>query len=112
MNTMQKLAMLTGLGLLIAGSPAWAVTPVCKAPGCNPTASDGFHNTAGGTDALLNDTTGPEGDGSYNTAFGNDALFSNTFGNYNAANGALALYSNTTGRINTATGAYALYRNT
>jgi hypothetical protein len=64
-------------------------------------------NTATGTFALLNNTTG-----SLNTANGALALFSNTNGIVNTAVGYYALFSNTDGAANTATGVNALANNT
>src|SRR6266536_935332 len=64
-------------------------------------------NTAEGTDALLNLTTGV-----YNTALGGQALYSNTGGSSNTAVGLNALYHNTTGGANTADGRSALWSNT
>lgn len=66
-----------------------------------------FGNTAIGTIALYNNTTGFQ-----NTAIGNGALQSNTTGNYNTASGSLALLRNTSGFFNTATGNNALSNNT
>src|SRR6476660_8162736 len=57
----------------------------------------------------------PAPDGGYpngNTAEGTNALFNLTTGFENTATGSIALYSNTTGYDNTATGAQALYSNT
>jgi hypothetical protein len=80
-------------------------------------------NTAVGTHALLNDTTGnfntAIGDaalvsntiGAVNTAIGLDALVSNTEGNTNTAVGGNALFNNTTGDDNTAVGIFALFQN-
>jgi len=65
------------------------------------------NNTAEGTDALFNLTTGFG-----NTAIGADALYSNTTGNFNTANGNRVLESNTEGYQNTASGAFALSSNT
>jgi hypothetical protein len=64
-------------------------------------------NTAEGTDALFNLTTGVD-----NTATGDHALFSNTQGGANTANGFQALVNNTTGGANTANGSLALFFNT
>jgi trimeric autotransporter adhesin len=64
-------------------------------------------NTAGGSFALYNNTTGAA-----NTAFGDTALPSNTTGAWNTAAGALALYFNTTGGGNTAFGESTLLQNT
>jgi hypothetical protein len=112
------------------------------AVGVNPTVSDADGNTAGGTAALYNclntnnclhntafgshalddDTTGNDNtangvsallnnNGSANTASGADALFNNTTGNANTASGADALNQNTTGGDNTASGFEALLFN-
>jgi hypothetical protein len=64
-------------------------------------------NTAYGTDALADNTTG-----SYNAAFGYLTLEFNTTGGWNAATGTQALWSNSSGDGNTATGTDALYSNT
>jgi hypothetical protein len=85
---------------------------------------EGTQNTAVGTAALLNNTTGFQNtangvsalfsntEGSSNTATGDQALFSNTEGGGNTADGIQALFSNTTGDFNTATGSGALFSNT
>jgi len=128
MNKLHLLAMVTGLGLLIAGSPAWALTPLCEPPGCNPVVGDVDGNTAGGANALLNvvdytptvltdntafgnSTLQATTSGYGNTAIGGQALNLNTTGNDNTAIGILALFSNN-GGSNTASGAYALEYNT
>jgi hypothetical protein len=64
-------------------------------------------NTAEGTNALFNLTTGTN-----NTAIGVGALFSNTTGVQDTATGSLALLSNTSGSANTADGFEALISNT
>jgi hypothetical protein len=63
-------------------------------------------NTAGGLNALLNNT------GSENTAYGAAALQNNASGFFNTATGAFALQNNTTGSNNTASGRFALFNNT
>ena len=63
-------------------------------------------NTAYGTGALENNTTG-----AYNSAFGFNALNANTLGTANTATGISALGLNTAGFYNTATGGYALNQN-
>jgi hypothetical protein len=68
---------------------------------------DLLNNTAAGTGALANNTTGYN-----NTAAGNAALANNTTGYDNTAAGNGALASNTTGRLNTAVGKFALGSNT
>lgn len=86
--------------LLVLGRPAHG-GPV------NPTPSDAYGNTAGGSNALLN-TVVP---GQMNTAFGYYALFSSSTGAGNTAAGANALFLNDTGNANTATGVSALNSN-
>jgi hypothetical protein len=55
MNSITRLVtLLAGLVLMLHSTPSWGQTPVCVAPGCNPTASDGAGNTAGGRFALAN----------------------------------------------------------
>ncbi len=70
-------------------------------------ASGDNSNTALGSNALQNNTTGL-----VNTATGADALKGNTTGFQNTADGAGALISNTTGNANTAVGLDALVGNT
>ena len=89
---------IAGLVLLLGSRPAGAGPP-------NPTPSDTHGNTAGGTFALLNNTTGV-----YNTAFGQGALYSNAAGNSNTAIGLNALINNA-GDYNTAIGVLALPNN-
>ena len=68
---------------------------------------DTFGNTALGSSALTQNTTG-----SNNSAFGYQALSLNDVGTNNSAMGRAALYSNTTGYNNSALGASALFNNT
>jgi hypothetical protein len=68
--------------------------------------SDLNANTAIGSSALQNNTTGLQ-----NTATGYNSLASNTTGLYNTGSGAYALWQNTTGGENTATGDGALASN-
>ena len=70
------------------------------------TDTTGSYNTAIGSGTLLANSA----DG--NTATGTFALLNNTTGRLNTANGALALFSNTTGLVNTAFGSSALFSNT
>ena len=92
--------------LLLACFALW---PVSKAFAVSPTPDGGYPggNTAEGTDALLNLTSGI-----WNTALGFEALNHDTAGKINTATGLRALFSNTSGSNNTATGVYALYSNT
>jgi hypothetical protein len=89
-----------GLAILLRGTAGWAGPP-------NPTQSDNNNNTAGGTNALINNTGGFG-----NTAFGAAALFATglntTTADENTAIGDLALYNDTTGSDNTAIGFHAL----
>jgi hypothetical protein len=64
-------------------------------------------NTAVGTQALFNDTTG-----NFNTAIGDAAMKLNTTGQQNVAIGLDALVFNNTGNSNTAVGTNALFNNT
>jgi hypothetical protein len=72
----------------------------------DPVGVGGSFNTADGTNALGNASTGALG----NLAFGWFSLFSNTGGSFNTATGAGALLFNT-GDSNTAVGAAALLNN-
>jgi len=86
--------------------------------------TSGTGNTAAGGGALYYDTSGFlntaigfaslefNTTGNYDTATGMEALFSNTTGNFNTASGISALYSNSSGSTNSAFGAQALYKNT
>src|SRR6516165_8258544 len=94
----KKASVLTGLILMLGGAPSWGAPP-------NNDESDAARNTASGTGALQNTTTG-----SSNTASGKEALLGNTTGSLNTASGAGAL-QNTTGANNTASGGFALYFN-
>src|ERR1700730_121816 len=80
---------MAGLVLLLGGGLSWAAPP-------NPTLSDDFENTAGGTGALRSNL-GSDISGYANTGFGFQALYSNTEGVTNTAFGNDALFSNTTG---------------
>jgi uncharacterized coiled-coil protein SlyX len=103
----------------------FALLPAPNVFGVLPAPDGGYPNwnTAEGTDALFNLTTG-----SYNTAIGGNALHRVTSGgnntavglnalywnngDFNTATGLAALFMNTTGAFNTANGAYALNKNT
>jgi len=91
MNTwMSKTVVMTSLLLTLNGRSSWAGPP-------NNDPSDNLGNTAGGTTALANNSTGDS-----NTAYGFQALLNNTTGSLNTASGAWALRSNTTGNANVA----------
>jgi hypothetical protein len=84
------------LCFIFEAAPSFAGPP-------NNDVSDAGRNTAGGTSALLNNTTGVD-----NTAFGFLALLNNTTGEGNTAFGKSALRFNTGGSFNTAVGVAAL----
>jgi hypothetical protein len=102
---------------MLGGATSWGAPP-------NNDPSDAEGNTADGTGALQNNTTGFSNTasgayalevnttGSGNTASGSQALVRNTTGGGNTASGIRALWSNTTGCCNTASGANALWFNT
>ena len=85
----------------------FALSPTAQAVVPAPDGGYPGGNTAEGSSALFNLTTG-----GYNTANGFFSLRSNTTGTQNTANGAFALFSNTTESFNTATGFQALFSNT
>ena len=85
----------------------FAVLPTARAVVPPPDGGYPGFNTAEGSNALKNLTTGVG-----NTATGAHSLFANSAGNLNTATGAVALFSNTTGTQNTANGAFALFSNT
>src|SRR5215831_7151047 len=84
--------------------------------------SSGTDNTAIGADALANNVSGSDNTavgfqalllatGNHNTAVGSEALFFDTGGHDNTATGFQALLNNTTGIENAASGAFALINN-
>jgi trimeric autotransporter adhesin len=102
---------------------SFALLPMAQAVVPPPDGGYPGFNTAEGTNALKNLTTGAGNTGlgwfslfsdtgaSFNTGVGAGSLLSNT-ANENTATGAGALLSNTTGGFNTAIGAFALLSNT
>jgi Chaperone of endosialidase len=125
---------LANAAIVPAGTPSGGINVVSSGPATMDLIIDmnGFYaapsdlngNTAVGSGALVNDSTGSSNtaSGSYalttnttgggNTATGVDALVYNTAGNYNTASGVGALQSNTNGSNNTASGTNALEFNT
>jgi hypothetical protein len=97
LTTLLSLFALTGVALL----------PTAQAVSPPPDGGYENFNTAEGTDALLNLSTG-----AYNTAIGYIALQNNSVGTYNTATGAKSLSSNFSGSGNTAHGYNALSANT
>ena len=101
----------------------FAISPMAQAVSPAPDGGYSNGNTAEGTNALFNLTSGATNTGigvnalfsvrtgSQNTAVGANALKSNTASG-NTAVGFHALLTNTTGTLNTATGGGALLRNT
>jgi hypothetical protein len=104
---------MTRLDLRAAISIALLMTAIQSAHAQQPpdiVNSDGYQNTASGTNALLS-VQGVNG-GNNNSAFGYGALQTDTTGYNNNAFGYWALYSNTTGIHNNALGFNALEGNT
>src|SRR6266851_9464747 len=108
MSRFLKAICLVGLIGVMGAMTTWAGGPP------NPTPSDSQGNTAGGSDALINNTS----NNLQNTAFGDQALFDNnfgcralvgTYGGYNSAFGYQAAFGNSGGSYNTAVGNLALY---
>jgi hypothetical protein len=104
MNLLIRLKTILAILVTLA---CFGLSPVGRA--VNPPPDGGYPNgnTAEGTDALFNVTTGGA-----NTATGTDALYNNTTGSHNTAIGNFALLENRTGDDNTAIGSDALFRNT
>ena len=103
MKTMTKI---TYQALALFALVCFALSPQARAT-CQEDCDTLLENTAFGTGALVNNTTGH-----YNTAFGSFALANNTDGQVNTAIGSHVLLFNTTGSANTATGNNVLYSNT
>lgn len=99
MNTTPRSTLLATAALCLAATLAHATQPP------DTVKSDSAGNTAMGTNAQLQLTTGI-----YNTAAGYFALYDNQTGSYNSAFGVAALFENT-GSDNTAVGAFALELN-
>ena len=93
--------------ILLLATASFALRPTVQAVIPPPGGGYANGNTALGTNALLNLSTGAN-----NTALGNIALQNNTDGNYNTATGANALSLNFSGSGNTANGYNALGGNT
>jgi len=93
----------------LIGLACFGLAPSARALLPPPPPDGGYpgNNTAEGTNALFNLTTGAN-----NTAVGFDALISNTTGNNNTATGIGALGSNTIGNDNTANGFGTLLHDT
>ena len=102
----------------------FALSPEARAAACYEDCDTALENTALGTGALVNNTTGQYNtaigsfsldnntDGQVNTAVGSHVFRFNTTGSDNTAVGDDVLYSNTTGHDNTASGGGAFYFNT
>jgi polyhydroxyalkanoate synthesis regulator phasin len=104
-NKFPKVLIVTVI-IIISTNPSWGAPPP------NPTKSDAFFNTAGGTGVLINNIGSFINTGTNNTGFGESALKSNTDGDSNTAVGSFALADNTTGNFNTANGINSLIHNT
>ena len=104
---MKTITKIICLALALFTFACFAALPTAQAVVPPPDGGYPGFNTAEGSNALQNLTTGIG-----NTAIGSHSLFANTAGNLNMATGAVALFSNTTGTQNTANGAFALFSNT
>jgi trimeric autotransporter adhesin len=93
--------------VLLVAVVCFGLLPTLRAVNPPPDGGYGGQNTAEGTNALHDLTSGV-----WNTAVGFDALFNNTNGNQNTATGYRALFKNVTGDKSTAYGTQALYNNT
>src|SRR5438552_18398137 len=87
----------------------FALAPAPKAFGVSPPPDGGYTgaNTAEGTNALLNLTSGIA-----NTAVGSNALLHDTTGGWNVGVGSSTLAANSTGSFNMAIGTDALSKST
>src|ERR1700731_3399309 len=108
-NSISRSPLRCGLFLIPIALCCFELWPVPKAFGVSPSPDGGYagNNTAEGTNALLNLTSGIN-----NTAVGFGALSSDTTGGYNVAIGSNALALNTSGQFNMAIGTEALRNNT
>src|SRR6266567_4198367 len=103
---------------------SFAFLPAAQAVSPPPDGGYANGNTAEGTNALFNLTTGSKNtadgylalffnnSGQLNTAIGSQALYHNGAGSQNTAVGLDALFHNTRGNFNTAIGYLALFNNT
>jgi hypothetical protein len=130
MNPLTKIKRTNGSFYIALVLACLALCPMARAVVPAPDGGYPNFNTAEGSNALKNLTTGvgnaavgwfslfSNTDGSFNTALGAGTLLSDVgdqntgFGIQNTAIGALALFSNATGSQDTATGALALLSNT
>jgi hypothetical protein len=106
MNPLIQLKQTTSVFLAAFGLACLALSSAVQAVSPPPDGGYANENTAEGTGALQNLTTGI-----HNNAFGNVTLFADTTGSYNTATGSHALQVNTASD-NTATGFQSLVRNT
>jgi uncharacterized coiled-coil protein SlyX len=92
--------------LIAVATALLAFLPTLRAVTPAPDGGYANANTAEGTNALFELTTGTN-----NTAIGNIALFLDTTGGWNTGVGSLALFNNSSGNFNTAVGWRALVGN-
>jgi hypothetical protein len=106
-ESISRFSLRLGLLLRLVVLAGFALSPAQEASAVSPAPDGGYpgNNTAEGSSALLNLTTGTS-----NTAAGFQALYLNTTGNYNTGNGAKAMHGNRAAQ-NTATGYSALIIN-
>ena len=107
MGTHQRSRWLTVIAGIALALGAFALSPRMRAVTPAPDGGYAGNNTAEGTSALFNLTSGID-----NTGLGFQALFHNTTGSFNTAEEFRALFSNTSGAQNTASGVNALSSNT
>ena len=94
-------------GQLVPTGAGGVATNTAVGTGAMQNNTTGYQNTAVGTSAMQNNTTGYQ-----NTAVGMNAMSANTTGFNNTAVGMQAMYNNTTGVNNTAVGQNAMLNNT
>ena len=140
-KNLKRITKITYPGFALLALACFALSPTLRAVSPAPDGGYPNNNTAEGTDALFNLTTGSDNTATViersiatqpaanNTATGDlalfsnnsrqqqhgqrlSALYSNTTGDYNTASGSQALGNNTTGSDNTANGYQALFSNT
>jgi hypothetical protein len=103
----QAMWIIRGLLLIPLLLACFALSQTAQAVSPPPDGGYPGNNTAEGTNALLNLTSGAN-----NTAVGTNALLHDTSGGYNVGVGSQALALNSTGNFNMAIGTQALYNNT
>jgi len=106
-NSIDRSLWRRGVFFLLLALACFGLSPAVRAVSPPPDGDYPGHNTAEGSGALFNLTSG-----GFNTAVGNHALFGNTTGTANTAVGAFSLAANSSGNQNVAVGQGALQNNT